>query len=430
MTRIRTGTAVAASLFAIVCAPPAPGAEALTLDAVVTQALQANAQLRSLRAQHEALRARPIQARGLPNPMFRYSGMDMVHGGDFPDTNEKRFMLEQELPGFGKRGLRADMAAYDAEAMEREVETMTRDVVLRVKESYFELYAVQRVIEITLNEEGVLQRMERVAEVLYTTGEHTQQDLLKAQSEVTMLKPRLLDLEAQEAALTGQLNALLDRRPDDPLGRAETAPADAAGPGTEALLRIAEVGRPEIHGAEAQLARSQAERRLMAREGLPDYRLGVEYRDFQQGDDMVMFSVGLDLPLWRGKVRAAVREAESMATARGAELEAARRQVASEVWEAHAKLLAARQTLDLYRTELIPQAEARFKSSEAGYQSGKVAFLDLLESERFLLNARVMAAMAEGTLGMQLARLERAVGTDVQTDAGNRQGGAQEGHGP
>ena len=69
--------------------------------------------------------------------------------------------------------------------------------------------------------------------------------------------------------------------------------------------------------------------------------------------------------------------------------------------------------LDLYKLSLIPQAEARFSASEARDRTGKTDFLDLLESEHFLLNARVMAATAEGNLGGALARLERAVGTDL-----------------
>lgn len=93
-----------------------------------------------------------------------------------------------------------------------------------------------------------------------------------------------------------------------------------------------------------------------------------------------------------------------------ATLEAARRQTSFDVQDAHYKLLTARRTLDLYRNELIPQAEARFVASEAGYRAGQADFMDLLESERFLLEARIMAAMAEGAVGMQAARLERAMG--------------------
>ena len=95
---------------------------------------------------------------------------------------------------------------------------------------------------------------------------------------------------------------------------------------------------------------------------------------------------------------------------------AAERQSALDVQDAAFKLQTARSTLELYRMELIPQAQARFSASEAGYRTGKVDFLDLLESERFLLNAKIMAAMAEGTLGMQSARLERAIGTALPAD--------------
>lgn len=97
-----------------------------------------------------------------------------------------------------------------------------------------------------------------------------------------------------------------------------------------------------------------------------------------------------------------------------ARLEAQQKTTSFDVQDAYFKLRTARRSLDLYRQDLIPQAEARFAASEAGYRAGKVDFLDLLESERFLLEARVMAAMTEGTVGMQMGRLERAVGTDLE----------------
>jgi outer membrane protein TolC len=128
---------------------------------------------------------------------------------------------------------------------------------------------------------------------------------------------------------------------------------------------------------------------------------------------MVMFTVGIDLPVWRSKVRAGVREAELMKASSQAAREAAEKNSARDVQDAYFKLLTAQRTLALYQTELIPRAEARFNASETGYQTGKVDFMDLLESQRFLLSVRIMAAMTEGNIGMQFARLERAVGTDL-----------------
>jgi len=223
----------------------------------------------------------------------------------------------------------------------------------------------------------------------------------------------LLELQQQESTLKAKLNLLMNQPTDSPLGLAVTAPAADTNSDTTKLLSIAEKGRPEIEGARQDLARSRYERNLMKKEFFPDYRLGVEYRNFETGDNMVMFTVGLDLPIWLSKNRAALREADKKLESSQATLEAARQQTSFDVHDASYKVLTAQRTVELYTTALIPQAEARFSASEAGYHTGKVGFLELLESERFLLNARVMAVVAEGNLGMQMARLERAVGATV-----------------
>lgn len=400
--------------------PPATVVD-LTLPAAVDLAVRDNAQLKSLRAKWEAMQERPAQAKALPNPMFTYSGMDMASGGTWPDTNEKQLMVQQEFPWFGKRGLREGIARKDAEAMQWELESMTREVVMLVRESYFQLYALQQVIVTTRKDEEVLQRMAKIAETMYSTGERTQQDVLKAKSEITMLKQRLLDLDAQETTLKAKLNTFLNRRADALLGPAVTPPETGFTGNLESLFALAVTNRPEVRAAQAQVERYALEKKLMAKESMPDYRLGVEYRTLGDSADMVMFTVGVDLPIWRSKYRAGVREAEKMEVSSQMAREAAERQSSLDVQDAFFRLLTARRTLELYRTELIPQAEARFKASEAGYQTGKVDFLDLLESQRFLLSVRVMAAMAGGEIGMELARLERAVGAELTSNVNVRE---------
>ncbi len=407
---------MSASLLAWVTASGAVEPQAptpLTLTTAVDLAVRDNADLKRLRAQWEAMQERSGQAGALPNPMFSYSGMDTASGGSWPNTDEKRYMVQQEFPWLGKRALREGIAVKDAEVAQRELEIMTRDVRMRVKVNYFDLYAIQQVIVITQEEEEVLRRLEKVAETLYATGERTQMDVLKAQTEITLLKSKLLELLDQEDLLKAKLNALLNRRADSPLGAAIAPPAVEFDGPAEALFALAATNRPEIQAAQAQIDRYTLEKELMAKESTPDYKLGLEYRDVGTGADMVMFTVSVDLPVWRSKTRAGVQEAERMHTASLAGREAAERQSALDVQDASFKLRTARRTLELYRTELIPQAEARFTASEAGYRAGKVDFLDLLESERFLLTAKMMTAQTEGAVGMQAARLELAIGADI-----------------
>ncbi len=395
---------------------PVEIASSLSLEWAVETALRDNAKLHAMRARAEAMAERAAQERTPSNPMFKYGGMDATGNGNWPNTSEKRFMVEQKLPWFGKLALKGKVAEKDAETMRREYEAMQRELVMMVKETYFDLYAVQQAASITRRQEEVLQRMVKIAETMYATGERSQQDVLKAQAEVTMLKQRLLELDQQEATLKAKLNQLLNRRADAPLGLTVTAPKDELTVEPAQLFALAEKNRAEIKGAQAQIERNEAERKLMDKEFFPDYLLGIEYRNFRSGGepDTVMFTVGFDLPIWRSKYKAGVREAERMIESSRAARDAAIKQASFDVQDAWFKLQTARRTLDLYKNTLLPQAEARFTASEAGYRTGKVDFLDLLESQRFLLQVCVMAAMAEGNLGVQLARLERAVGADLE----------------
>jgi outer membrane protein TolC len=294
--------------------------------------------------------------------------------------------------------------------MQRELESMTRDVVMTVKETYYNLYAVQRVISITRAEDAVVRSIETVAETLYATGANSQADVLKAQTETTMLKQKLLEAQALENTLKATLNKLIHRRADSPLGEVVLPPETEFPGNIEALFALAAANHPEIKAAQAQTERYELEKQLMAKESLPDYRIGLEYRDLGVNDDMLMFTLSVELPVWRSKLHAGVREAEKMRTASDAARQAAQSRVAFDLQEAYFKLQTATRSLALYRSKLIPQAEARFAAGEAGYRMGKVTFIDLLESERFLLGAKMMVAMAEGMVGMQAARLERAIG--------------------
>src|SRR5882724_4995176 len=391
---------------------PKEVASSLTLDQVIAEALRNNSQVRAMQAKWEAALERPVQQRTLPNPVLAIKGGNAVDNFSFPRTQETRVGVEQTFPWFGKLDLRGKVAEKDAAIVHHEHEAMELEVVASVKEAYFDLYAVQLSMSITRAEEDVLKEIETIAESRYATGAASQQDVLKQQ---------LLDLEQQETTAKAKLNLLLDRPADSPLGLAVSPPVPDAETDTRRLFEQAEKGRPEIRRAQMDLERSEAQRNLMKKEFYPDYRLGVEYghmeggyTDFSSSENLVMFTIGFDLPIWRTKYRAGLREAEKMVESSQAALEAAEKQISYDVQDAHFKSQTARRTVDLYKNSLIPQAAARFKASEAAYRTGQVNFLELLESERFLLNARVMEAMAEGNLGVQLAREERATGAGVK----------------
>jgi len=123
-----------------------------------------------------------------------------------------------------------------------------------------------------------------------------------------------------------------------------------------------------------------------------------------------MLSFGINLPIWPHKVRAGVDEArlrEMQARAAYARQEDS---VLFEVQDAYINLESLREQWRLYQDTLIPQAEQSRDSSEAAYKTGKLTFLELLDSERFLLNVRYGYAKVKSEYLTALAGMERALG--------------------
>lgn len=390
----------------------------LTLQQVITASRADNAQIRALNQKAGAMRERSRQAGSLANPMVTYRGMDSASGGQWPNTDEKRLEIEQAFPWPGKRALMQGMATQDAEAMQSETAATILDVELAASEAFYSLYAVQQSLVIVRSEADLLRRIEELTTLRYTTGAAGQQDVLKARTETILLKQKVVELEGRELTLQHKLNTLMNRPVNAVIGPLRNPASTERRPPAsrhdeEQIAAKAFSHRPELQAAQARIERARAERGFMQKEGLPDYKVGLEYRSMPAGDQ-AMFMVGIELPIWRAKIGAGVRGADRMVQSELAAHEVAERQVVQEVQDALAQIQTAQRTLALASAELIPQAELRFAASEAAYRSGgKGDFMDLLESERFLLNARVMAVMAEAELGLQWARLARAVGVSV-----------------
>jgi outer membrane protein, heavy metal efflux system len=202
---------------------------------------------------------------------------------------------------------------------------------------------------------------------------------------------------------------LIGRTASSPLVDPEWSIPDVTAIDALAMPDSARARRPEMAAAREQLVRAQASQRLARKEYIPDFMLGVDYEFGAGADSWWELMAGVNVPIWLGKRRAMVREAEAMRQSAEYEVQAATLRTDREVEDAAARARAARERFDRFKTAIIPQAEAAFSSSEAGYRSGRVGFLDYLDSERALLETRRDYAMVIAELGMQVAALERAV---------------------
>jgi outer membrane protein TolC len=162
----------------------------------------------------------------------------------------------------------------------------------------------------------------------------------------------------------------------------------------------------------------------------PDFRFGLQYvavgdrEDFpgqvnppaDNGEDALAIVAGIRIPVHGGRIRSGVREAQQNREARLQLLESERDRIRFEVQEALLRWESLSDRTALYRDTLIPQAEQSMSTSEAAYQTNRIAFLDLIDAERVWFQVRLAHRRVVSDAWIALADLERALGRKFPGD--------------
>ncbi len=348
-------------------------------------------------------------ARGYPDPKLLY-GYFLT-----PSMKEGRqeLVLMQDLPFWGKRGLRGDVASAAARATAHMADATALDVDTAVKIAFYD-YVRLHETERVLNEESqLLGRMQDAIQVRYAAERAEQQDVLKVTLAISQLDDQLTLNRRDLAAARARLNELIGRDADAPVAdpQWEVPAADSLIAAASADSALA--WRPEMAVARAEIEMARRSGDLARREYYPDFSVGAMYEFGGTEPDMWEVMAGISLPIWFGKRGAAVRAADAMKSSAEHRLRSQELRVRRELQQAMDRVRAAQERRRRFETVILPQAQQTFESSEAGYRAQRVDFLDYLDSERVLLSIRREYYEVIADLGMQVAELERALAMDA-----------------
>jgi outer membrane protein, heavy metal efflux system len=395
---------------------PAPGAS-LVLGDLYREVARTNPRAEAARSLARAADARVPSAKRPPDPQLQLGFMnyDVPSLRPMDALGMTQLQLMQMLPVGGKLGLAGRVAEARAAADEQRAADVAWEVRNQAAMAFYELYAADQSLTVARETLRLLQDIAATAEAMYRVGEGRQADVLRARVEIARMTEDTIRMQAMRTGMTARLGALLNRSADTVVIASPALPGfPIAVPTLDSLQRVAGTSRPMITARIDDVRAAAASERLARREVMPDIQLGVQYgqRPGAMGTErMASLMSGASVPVFARDRQLRMRaEAGAMRAMADADLAMMRADTRARVAETHANLVRARNLAALYRTTVLPQAEAAAASALSAYRVGGVDFMTLLDDRMVVNRYRQELFVLEADQGKAWAELEMLLG--------------------
>ena len=395
-----------------------PASARLPLSEAVSAALKSNPEIAAAERRYDAARQRPIQENSLPDPMvsagWNSSGTPLPGAGlGTEPTANIGVMVSQEFPYPGKRDARAAIASREADAESQQIEAARLSVTARVKQAYYALastYAIGAVLE---RNRELLATLLNVSEQRYAVGHAAQQDVIKAQTELSLIELQQQRIQQARRAREGELNALLARPAGTPVGQPDDLAFVGFAERLEELIARASANAPMLKRDQLMVERSRLAVDAARLEYKPDFSVSGGYAYAGSMPAMYEFRFDVTIPLQRSRRAAAVAEQLSTVEAARETFESSRFSLQGRLQSDFEMAATAARLAAVYRDTILPQARLALESSMASYQTGSVDFLSVLTNFGMVLQYEMSYYDQLTELHQAISRLEEMTGAPI-----------------
>ena len=396
-----------------------PCAEAQSLKSLIQEALANSPEIAAARKRVEAARQRPSQASSLPDPMvspgwqstrYPWPGAGL---GSQPTANIG-LMVTQEVPFPGKRKLAGDMAEREAGAEWQDYQQVQLGLVSKLKQAYYRRAYAAGALEVLERNAALLKKFQTLTELRYSVGKAAQQDVLKTQTQQTLLDARKIQLQRESAAREAELLSLTNRRPGERLEPGPPLQSVAITTTLEELFAAARENSPMLRRDEQMIKRAELAVNMARKEYYPDFAVNAGVYSMGAMAPMYMFRADFRLPLYYfRKQRAAVAEKAHELASQRKSYEAGAQSLVFRIKDDFLMAQASAQLAALYEKEVIPLAGLTVESSLAGYESGQTQFLDVMMNLITVVEYGMNYLEELQNVHVTLARIEEMTGKEL-----------------
>jgi len=383
--------------------------EQLSADTLVTLVLQRNPDLKASHSAWQASLARIDYMGALDDPLVKYSvAPRTLYDSDIDPRHS--VALSQRLPWSGKRQLQRDYARYQANASENSIQISQLVVIEMARSAFAKWYYVHAALKINERNQSLVKEFKNIAEIKYSTGKVSKQDVLQSEMEILLLQQEAIRLNRERFDIRASLNQLLNRAADDFIPLPENISYVPHSLDSASLLKEAQSNHPELLMLAQQIAAEKASVALADKTGYPDFTVSAAYNGIMDPDEKrLQLGVAVNIP-FGSKVSAKKRESRARLKQKQWQQQSLRNTLQSQLEQYLAQLQESQQLLQLYKDSLLPLAQESFTTAKQDYETGRGDFLSLIATEKNLEKTLLMQERILTDYYQRLAQLDRVIG--------------------
>jgi len=332
--------------------------------------------------------------------------------------------MEVKFPFPGVLALKGEIVTQEVTASREMLGIARRMAITQSRQAYWELLFTIQAQKITGEMLRLLKHLEAVAAVRYETGKTSFQDLIKIRIETDKLGEDLKTLREEQKNFEAKMREILDLPPETKVGPPIAQTPQLEVPPLSGLFPIALERRQELRQMRAMIGKMERMIEMAETMIYPPYSLSLSlFQDeaIAQVGTMRMkepfptkttASTGAGLPRmpWYGTNDAYLRETRQKLAALREDLKKTEDETFFKVREAWFRLDRARRQEVLYAERVVNLSQAALEVSTRGYETGMVAFADVIASYTGWLNDRLSLERERSNLGIARSELEEAIG--------------------
>jgi len=390
--------------------------DGLTLDQAVTLALQSNPLLAAGEHAVSAAEARVDQAGLFPNPEIDLESENFGGSGPFSNFGlaENTATITQPFVTGSKLKRRRAGAESERLLAGRDLESVRLDVIAGTTAAFYRVLVDQRRKALGNELLGLAESFAQTVQLRVEAGKVSPVEGTRAKIEVAQARARLVRAARELEAARARLAAMWGSGAPAFGPAVGTIPAPTLPPSLEQLKSYL-LETPEIVRLDDLLEFQRRAVRIEQSLGKPDIRVSVGRRRFTDlGESAWVAGVSVPLPIFdrnQGSIRAAKFELQRTQRV----VESVQITLDAQLADTFQRLHAAAQETIIVDREVVPSANAAFAAVETGYREGKFGFLDVLDAQRALFDARSLSLDNHEEYFLSRTELERLIGRSLGT---------------